>query len=339
MRANIKKLLLSNEAIITLAVVAVSAVIGSLNPAFFSFATLFDIIRSALPSCLMGLGILSVLIAGEVDISFVSIAAMSSFSTHMLLLHFGYKGGITLYLVIAIIIGIAAGLLVGVIATQFKLPVFPVSLGFWLLWYGFNLFFISPVMNFNLPTGLVGYYARFLIKIHDPFVGWTGLHVSVLYLAVIAVFIWWLLRYTVFGRGLYAMGGNREVARRTGYNINFILWMALMLDGALAAIAGVVQSAYSRFFNPILFRGQELYVIAAAVIGGVSITGGRGSVLGVILGVIFVQIITRGLIYLGIPAKWQQLVLGGILILFVAISAIRTMESGKSLFSKVKSKK
>lgn len=318
----------SHEITMVILIGVVSFIISMFSPAFFSFATLFDLIRSSLPLWVMALGVLPVLIAGEIDISFVSMAAMSSFATHMILLRLNYQGGIAIYLIIASLIGASAGLALGMIATGFNLPVFHVSLGFWMFWYGFNLYFLSPTMNFKLPQGLVGYYSRNLITVKDPVVGVTGLHISVIYLLIIMVFVWWLLKYTLIGRALYAMGGNREVAIRTGYNVKLALRIALIIDGALAGVAGVIQSAYSRFFNPILFRGNELFVIAAAVIGGVSITGGYGSVIGVILGVFFIQISTRGLIYLGVPAEYQQFVLGSILIIFFAVSSAIT-ETGK----------
>lgn len=326
----------SHEITIIVLIGVVSFIISIFSPAFFSLATLFDLVRSSLPLSIMALGVLPVLIAGEIDISFVSVAAMSSFATHMILLKFNYQGGISVYLILASLIGALSGLILGIIVTTFNLPVFHVSLGLWMFWYGFNLYFLSPTMNFKLPQGLVGYYSRYLITVKDPVVGVTGLHISVLYLVATIVFIWWLLKYTVTGRALYAIGGNREVAVRTGYNVKLALRIALIIDGALAGIAGVIQSSYSRFFNPILFRGNELLVIAAAVIGGVSITGGYGSVVGVILGVFFIQISTRGLVYLGIPAEYQQFVLGAIFIIFFAISSIATRGKKKeSLFRKL----
>jgi len=200
------------------------------------------------------------------------------------------------------------------------------------LWYGFNLFFIGATMNFDLPEGMVGYYARFLVKVRDPVVGEAGLHISVIYLVVIAVFIWWLLKYTIFGRGLYAIGGNREVAIRTGYNVKRITYTMLALVGILAAIAGVTQSGYSRSFNPVLFMGKELDVIAAVVIGGASITGGRGTVLGSILGVMLIEVLNRGLIFAGIPAEWQKMVVGLALIIFISIPAIAEQRAKRSRY-------
>lgn len=303
--------------------------IGVWNPLFLSAANFFDIIRGSIVYCLMALGVLIVLISGNVDISFVAIAAMTSYATHLFLLHLGYSGGITLYLLLATGMGFLLGLSLGVVATHFHLPVFYVSLGYQTLWYGFTLFFLGRNINFKLPRGLVGFYSRFLFRVQDPVAGEAGLHVSVLYLAVVALFVFCLLRYTTFGRGLYALGGNVEAAIRAGFNVESITAMALALSGVLAAVAGVVQGAYSRAFNPVLFMGQDLDVIAAVVLGGAAITGGRGSVIGAILGVFLVQVLNRGLIFLGVSAEWQRMVTGLVLIVFVSVPVIAEKRQGK----------
>lgn len=318
------KYLGKHETILFLAVVGVSVIIGFFNRAFLSIATIFEIVRGAIPYALMGLGILPVLLLGEVDISFVGVAATTSLVAHALLTDIGYVGGLGGYVLIALPLGAVIALAIGLISGLFRLPVFAISLGFWLMLYGFNLFFISPEMRFDLPPGLVGFYSRFLIKVQDPVVGETGLHMAVVYVLLAAVVMWLALRYTVVGRGFYIVGGSREVAVRTGYSPVKLVCVAMAVNGALAALAGVLQCAYKRFFDPILFRGTELYVIAAAVIGGVSITGGRGSVIGVLLGVLFVQVITRGLIYLGVEPTWQQFVVGCMLVVFFILTSFRT---------------
>lgn len=312
-----------HEVILALVILTISIAIGLVNPAFLSVATIFEILRGSIPLSLMGLGILPVLLLGEVDISFVGIAAMTSLVSHAILTKIGYASGLWGYAVIALPLGAIVALLVGFISSFFRLPIFAVSLGFWLMLYGFNLFFISPEMRFDLPQGLVGFYSNFLVKVRDPVVGETGLHIGVLYVLTAAIIMWFLLRYTVIGRGFYILGGNRDVALRTGYSSVKLACVAMAINGTLAALAGIFHCAYRRFFDPILFRGSELQVIAAAVIGGVSITGGKGSVVGVLLGVLFVQVITRGLIYLGIEPTWQQFVIGCLLITFFFITSPR----------------
>lgn len=321
-------ILRSREFIVFVILILISMIIGVRNPLFFSAATLFDLIRGSIVYCIMALGVLMVLVSGNVDISFVAIAAMTSYTTHMLFLRLHYEGGILFYLLLATSLGFGIGFLMGVISTRFQLPVFYVSLGYQTLWYGFTLFFLGRNINFKLPKGLVGYYSRFLFRVKDPIAGESGLHVSVLYLAVITLFIFWLLNYTAFGRGLYAMGGNKEAAIRAGFDVRRITALALACSGALAAIAGVVQNAYSRSFNPVLFMGKDLDVIAAVVLGGAAITGGQGTVLGTILGVFLIQVLTRGLIFMGVSAEWQRMVTGLVLIVFISVPVFMEKRRG-----------
>lgn len=314
---------MSQEFVVAILLVSICAIVGIFSPSFISFATLFEMIRGSLAFAIMGLGVLPVLIAGEVDLSFCSVAAFSAFATHHILLRLGYQGGIGVYLILSGLIGSLSGLIMGVIATRFKLPVFPVSLGFWMFWYGINLFVISPVINFTLPQGLVGYYSRYIVTVRDPVIGISGLHEATIYLLVLAFLMWMFLKYTMTGRGLYAVGGNREVALRIGYDVGRIIRIALTLNGAFAGIAGVIQGSFYRYFSPTLFRGQELSVLTAVVIGGASLKGGKGSVLGTILGVFFIQVVTRSLVYLGVKGEYQQFVLGLMLIMFFVASSVK----------------
>ncbi len=323
----LNKIIKSNEFIVFLILVSLSLVIGLVNPAFFSISTLFDVLRASVVYFIMAFGLLPIIISGGIDISFVAIAAVTSYSTHMLLLNLGYQGGIGLYYLIACSMGLLAGLLNGFLVTQFKLPVFDVSLATFTMWYGFTLFFVGATANFDLPPGTVGYYANFIVTAQDPIVGETGLHISFLYVLLSGLFIWWLLKYTIIGRGIYAIGGNREVAIRSGFNIKRIMLIVFGIMGVLSAIAGVTQAFLSRYFNPVVFITQPLDVLAAVILGGAVITGGRGTVFGTVLGVLLIQLINRALILTGIQVEWQRLVVGIILILFTSIPAIRELRA------------
>lgn len=319
----IKQILKSNEFLVLLIIIALSVVVGSINPQFFTIASLFDLIRASNVYTLLAFALLPVVILGGVDISFVAIAAVASYSTHMFLIARGYEGGLLLYFVMACAIGALAGLLNGVIVTSFKLPVFDVSLATQTMWYGFTLFFVGATSNFDMPEGVVGYYSNFITQVSDPNTGITGLHVSIVYVVVIGLLLWLLLKYTLIGRAIYAIGGNREVAKRTGFNIKKVTLIVFVMMGFLSGFAGIVQSALSRNFNPTLFIGQNLDVLAAVILGGAAIKGGRGTVIGTILGVLLTQIIRRALVLTQIPAEWQSLVVGLILIVFASIPAIR----------------
>jgi len=319
----LKKILKSNEFITFAVIILLSVIIGSLNPAFFALATVFDILRASIVFSIMAFGVLLVIISGGVDISFVAMAALAAYATHTFLLGQGYQGGIGLYFLIAVPIGMLAGLLNGFLVTRFKLPIFNVSLATYTMWYGFIRFFIGSIRSFTLPAGAADFYNQFLIKVKDPFVGDSGLHVSVIFVLVIGILIHLLLKYTTLGRGIYAMGGNRDVAIRSGFNVNGITLVVLMIMGGLAAFSGITYSFLSRLFDPTMFLPQNLDVIAAVILGGASITGGRGSVLGTFMGVILIQLIHRSMILTGIPTEWQDLMIGILLVFFISIPFIR----------------
>ncbi len=312
---------------VLLILIALSTIVGSINPAFFSISTVFDTLRASIVSFIMAFGLLPIVIMGGVDISFVAIAAVTSYAAHMVFLGKDYQGSILVYFLIGCGLGILMGLLNGFLVTRFKLPIFDVSLATYTMWYGFNLFFIGATANFDMPKSAIGYYSNFLITAKDPFVGETGLHISILYALAIGLFVWWFLKYTTIGRGVYAIGGNRDVAIRSGFNVKRIMLIMFAMMGFMAAIAGVTQAFLSRNFNPVIFINQPLDVLAAVILGGAAITGGRGTVIGTVLGVLLIQVINRALILVGIPVEWQRLVVGAILILFTSIPAIRERRS------------
>jgi len=319
----IKRIFRSNEILVLLIIIVLSIVVGSINPNFFTIASLFNLIRASNVYIILAFALLPVVILGGVDISFVAISAVASYSTHMFLIGRGYEGGLFLYFVIGCTIGLLAGLLNGLIITTFKLEIFDVSLATQTMWYGFTLFFVGATSNFDMPEGLVGYYSAFIARVTDEVTGVTGLHISIIYVIVIGILLWLFLKYTMIGRGIYAIGGNREVAERTGFNIKKITLIVFMIMGFLSGFAGIVQSALSRNFNPTLFIGQNLDVLASVIIGGAAIKGGRGTVIGTVLGVILTQIIRRALVLTHIPVEWQNFVIGLILIIFTSIPAIR----------------
>jgi simple sugar transport system permease protein len=325
----IKKLLKTNEFVVFLILVGLSVVIQLINPAFFTISTLFDTLRGATVYYILAFALLPIIIAGGVDMSFVAMAAVSTYIAHMLLISMGYQGGIWIYFVISCFIGGLMGLFNGFLVTKFKLPIFSVSLATFTMWYGFALFFIGSTMNFNLPQGAVGYYESYLVSVKDPVLGNTGLHSSIIFVILAGLFIWWFLKYTTIGRGVFAIGGNRDVAERSGYNVKKIMLIIFVIMGVLSAVAGVLYGLLNRFFGPTVLQGNALDVIAAIILGGASINGGKGSVIGTVLGVTLIQVINRALILCGIPAEWQKLVVGLILVIFISLPALRARRENK----------
>jgi simple sugar transport system permease protein len=136
-----------------------------------------------------------------------------------------------------------------------------------------------------------------------------------------ALFVGFLLQWTMLGRGIYAMGGSLVAAERAGFRIRRQQLFIYGLAGLLSGVAGLVHACMMRNANPFDLVGMELNVIAAVVLGGASITGGRGTVLGTVLGVLLIVTINNSLILLNIPSYWQKVVTGGVILVSTGITA------------------
>jgi simple sugar transport system permease protein len=139
---------------------------------------------------------------------------------------------------------------------------------------------------------------------------------------VICILVSVMLRYTMVGRGIFAIGGDAESARRAGFPVARIQVFIYLLVGVLAGIAGLMHVTQVRLANPYELVGGELDVIAAVVLGGASIFGGKGSVLGTVLGVVLLALIRNSLILLGVPGTWQRAAVGAMLIIGVTAQAL-----------------
>ncbi len=143
--------------------------------------------------------------------------------------------------------------------------------------------------------------------------------------------VYLLLNYTTLGRGIYAVGGAREAAERAGFNVTRIQYFIYGFVGFLSGIAGMTFGSLARQANPQDIVGTELNVIAAVVLGGAQLTGGRGTVLGTVLGLILVVIANNNLILIGMPTVWQRVVIGLIILIGTGLPAIQARRASKRL--------
>lgn len=316
----LKKLLAKNEVVVALTIVALSVVIGIVNPAFFTVGNLFDLVRNSIVMGLFSLGVLIVIISGGIDVSFTAVACFSMFLTAKILVPYNFQGTILLPFAISAGIGLVLGLVNAVFISEFKLPAMIATLGTQSMYRGFMLAFIGAMEITNLPPAMIGFSRSFLVTVSQNRATY-GLHVGIIILAVAAVLTWFLLRRTMLGRGIYALGGDPVAAERAGFNIRALQFFIYGLVGFLAGIAGIVHSSLVRTARPFDLVGTELNVIAAVVLGGARITGGHGTVTGTLLGVLLVVIMNSCLILLGISSFWQQAVLGVLILLGTGIPA------------------
>ena len=332
----IQKLFRQHETVIACILVVFTLIIGMVNPAFFTLENSFDLLKSSVVMGIFGIGVLIVLVSGGIDISFTAIAAFSMYVTGQilkgkLLLDTPYQGTILVGFLIAGLIGLLLGLFNAVLISYFKLPTLIVTLGTANAFRGFMLAFIGTRIITNLPRGWVRFSRSTLIEVTQDDGSRFFLSSSVILLVLFILFAWVLLRYTMLGRGIYAIGGDRVAAERAGFNITRIQFFIYGFVGFLSGIVGVTHASLIRNANPFDLVGSELTVIAAVVLGGASITGGRGSVLGTVLGILLIVIMNNSLILLGIPSYWQKVVIGLIIIISTGSTAYQSRKKREAL--------
>lgn len=295
--------------------------IGSLSsPYFLTLDNLTGILQSITFLGFLSVGVGLALIAGEIDISVGSIYALSAVVTALLLKN-GY--GVPVAIVGGLAVGLACGLVNGIVAQVINVSAVVVTLATLGVFRALTLVTAggSPI------TGMPEAPAFF-----DGF-GQGGIggvsYITILFL-VVAACAEIVLRKTAFGFRLVAVGSNPVAARLVGFHVERMRIVLLALSGMLAALSGVCSVAYLHTAGPTAGAGYELTVLAAAIIGGVQLTGGRGSIIGVLLGLCVIGIIQNLIVLWGISPNWTQGVSGLVLIAAVTLTWLTRRDQGRT---------
>jgi simple sugar transport system permease protein len=310
--------------IITAALLVVICIIVSIaNPAFLQASTLIDIGRASVVMGLFALGVFIILAAGGIDVSFTAIAAFTMYSLTVLVQSHLPGLPIAIVLLIATAGGAVLGVINGLLVHHLKVPSLIVTIGTQYLFRGFLLSFIGTVWIMSLPPQMGAFGRLPLLQFETANGATITLPFYFLVLPIAAVLTWWILNRTLMGRAIFAMGGNATIASRLGYDLKKLHLFIFGYAGALAGLAGIIHVCANRQANPFDLVGTEINVIAAVVLGGAKITGGTGSVLGTILGVLLIVVINSVLVLVGIPSTWQRLVVGVFILLAAAFFVTR----------------
>ena len=319
----LKRLFKQHEFVLALTIIILSVIIQTINREFLSIGNIFSMAESAITLAIYALGVYLVIVSGDIDVSFPAIAVFSMYLTTKILLSQGWTENIFLAFLLAGVIGILLGLFNAIFISTFKLPTLIVTLGTLNLFRGFLLAFIGIKVINNPPRSMVQFQKSKVLTVINEH-GWRiSLPLAILIPIALIIVTWLIVRYTKIGRGIYAIGGDRISAERVGFSISQIQYFLYGFVGLLAGIGGIVHGSLLRRVNPFGIVGNELTVIAAVVLGGTRITGGRGTITGTILGVLMITIINQNLILLGISSYWQQVVIGLLIIISVGITSYR----------------
>lgn len=321
-RSVLASLLAKRELLLAVVILLACIVLTIANPTFLSAAHLFGLGRSSAYIAVMALGVLLVLLTGGIDVSVSAIAVSSMYLTTVTLRALDFQGTFLVAVLLAVAIGALLGLVNGVLVTWLRLPSMIVTIGTLTLYRGGLLAFVGTERVRDLPAQMKE-FARAQIFTTTSVGRTVSLHVAVGIVLVLAVLLALALRHLWWGRYVYAIGDDEEAAARMGVRVDAIRTSAFVLSGALAGFAGLMYAAMNRAADPSTFSGVEMTVLAAVVLGGAAVTGGRGSVLGTLLGVVLITVIGSSLVLVGIPAAWQQLFVGAFVLLGVCVPALR----------------
>lgn len=329
MKNRAKKFFTTNEMIVVYIIIGLSILIGSVNPAFNSISTLINLSRTMLVTLIFAMCEMMVIVSGGIDVSFPAIASLAMFGTVNIMLKNGLDN-VFFAFIIGALIGALLGLLNAFLIAIIKIPPLIATLGVSSLTNGATLAILGAKVITNLPEKLDKLYKVYLFTYTNP----DGINYSLTVLILIPIGIcmlgWLLLKYTMLGRGIYAIGGDIRAARIAGFNVTGIQFFVYILSGSLAGIAGVTYMILMRVADPSVLMGSEMMVIAAVVMGGTRITGGHGTVIGTVLGVALISLVKNNLIMLGVPAHYQTFVVGLILIIGTSITSLKAKQIANS---------
>ena len=301
-----KTLLKNRELSAFFAIVALFVVLVALNPAYFSLQTLAMIFASSQILCLLALGATLVMLTRNIDVSVGSTVGLCAIAVGVTLNN-GY--GLATAIAFALAIGALAGAFNGLLVVGLRIPAIVATLGTLGLYRGVMLLWTGGKWIEGLPDSLK--------SLSEPaFIGVSPLGWLVLALLLAGG---WLLSRTAFGRDFYAVGDNLAAARQLGVAVNRTRMLAFTLNGMLAACAGIVFAAQIGFVPNQTGSGLEMKAIAACVLGGISLLGGTGTLLGAFLGAFFLTQIDTVLVLFRLPAWWNDFIAGLVLLVVLVL--------------------
>ncbi len=313
----VRGLLAVREAGVLAALVVLCVLLSFASPYFFTLRNIFNVLQGMSTIGIMAVGMTMVLVAGGLDLSVGSVLAVGAVLTARLMTY----GGVHPWLAVlcGLAAGVAFGLVNGLLITRARVVPFITTLG---------TLSIGRGLTFLLATGGAGTVAS-NVPMRDPGVGFLGagyvgpvpmpVLIMLALVAVAAVF----LSNTVLGRQIYAVGSNPRAARLSGVAVDRVQLFTYVVTGALSALAGVVTAGLLSTAATNLGQGIELDVIAAAVIGGTSLQGGEGSVVGTLFGAAIMAVVRNAFVLLGLPLHFQTMIIGAVILLAVGLDRRR----------------
>lgn len=324
-KINVVRLLLEGRAFFALIVII--AVFSFLSPYYFSVSNFLTMASHVAIFGILAIGMLLVILNGGIDLSVGSTLGLAGCIAGFLMQGVTLSQlGVILYLpvwavvIVTCTVGALIGAVNGVLIAYFKVPAFVASLGVLYVARGIALLMTNGLTYNNLggrpELGNTGFDWLGFNRL-------AGVPIGVIVLAVLAIICGIVLSRTAFGRWLYASGGNERAAELSGVPVTRVKVLVYVLSGICASIAGLVLSSQLTSAGPTAGTTYELTAIAAVVIGGAALTGGRGTIRGTMLGAFVIGFLSDGLVIIGVSAYWQTVFTGAVIVLAVLMNSIQ----------------
>lgn len=307
----------SQEGILLVVIIVLMVAVGTSNPRFLSQTNLKDVFAANAYIAVAALGVSMVIISGNIDISsgaLVGVLITLSGNLAVGLADAGWP--LMLVNIIAWIAPLIGGMVIGAVNGFFvaylRIPAIVVTLGMFSILKGGLILVAGGNTIYNLPEG-------YTIAQQD----WLGIPSTIYFMVILTIIVFLWLRYSATGRSIYAVGGNAEAARLSGINTRRVIMTTFILNGLMVGICSLMLATQFNQIQATAPPGLEMFVITAAVVGGVSILGGTGTVLGSTLAAILVKAIGSAMLFVNVSPYWLKAVQGTLILVTVLVDVLR----------------
>lgn len=307
----------THELFLGLTILVIGGYLSFASSDFLTLGNIYDLINNYAMLTILACGLFIVLISGGIDISFPAMTIISQYV--MVTLIQGTTGNFALAFALAGGLGLLLGLINATLVNRLNVPSIIITISTLNIFYGLLLYLTKGVWLYSYPEWFEEGMMLFKFTAADGYD--YGLSLPIITLLAVVALTGFIMNKTSVGRMIYAMGGNREAASRMGFGIFKMQLFVYGYMGLMSGVAGVVQSATVLTVAPDSLLGYELTVLAAVVLGGTSIVGGRGTLLGTLLGVILLAVLQNGLNLLGISSYWHTVVTGVVIVTSISMTA------------------
>jgi simple sugar transport system permease protein len=306
------------EGLLLLVILLLGALLTTLSPYFLTLSNLVDLIESYSVTAVLALGVFVVLVAGGIDISFAATASVAQYVTAYVATVWGVPAPACIAL--GLLVGLALGCVNAALIYYLRVTSIIITIATMSVYFALLMWVTGGKSIYNLPD----WWSSRIVLWQTEIAGGDLVRVTlpVLVAALAVLLTWLLMTRTSAGRQLTAMGGNVEAARRLGVDIAAMHFLAYGYLGLMAGLAGLLQAHRVGEAVPNAMYGNELNVLAAAVLGGASLTGGIGTVGGVLLGILLLAMLQNGLNLLGVSPYFFQIVIGLVILVSTSITGL-----------------